>query len=200
MRRSCRNYRVGKVFLPERIVGKYQMSIRTGLKRASILLSPLFVLGIASFVLNLFVHGTPDSPHFVTVLIGCILFALGAIAFIAVRAFRGTGMEERSRLKQARNAMTHNAATTNEEWQRRMEEKLKECEEAGMVYPFIACAISPNGSILATRLDGVARTEQLLAKHLEPDEFKGPMTIVMFDQKNNAVRIAIDVVDNIVRH
>jgi hypothetical protein len=73
------------------------MSIRTGFRRASIVMSvPFFALGIISFVLTLFAHNAAppdpydayitDSPHFMTVLIGCILFGLGAVVFGAVRA------------------------------------------------------------------------------------------------------------------
>jgi hypothetical protein len=74
------------------------MSIRKGFRRTSIVLSvPFFALGFVSFILTLFAHSTgpsddpytayiSDSPHFVTILVGCILFALGAIIFGAVRA------------------------------------------------------------------------------------------------------------------
>lgn len=73
------------------------MSIRTGFRRASIVLSvPLFAGSILAFMLALFGPGTSgppdpnayatDSPHFVPTLVGCILAFLGTMTLLAVMA------------------------------------------------------------------------------------------------------------------
>jgi hypothetical protein len=57
-----------------------------------------------------------------------------------------------------------------------------------MVMPFIACAVSPNGSVAVSRvgsgdLESLAETMRL--------GFSVPMTIVVVDQKNTAAEATI---------
>jgi hypothetical protein len=47
----------------------------------------------------------------------------------------------------------------------------KQCEESGMVVPFVGCAISPNGSVIALRMDGKSDA-QVLAEHTEGAGFR----------------------------
>ena len=75
----------------------------------------------------------------------------------------------------------------------------KHCEESGMVVPFVACAISPNGSVIALRMDGESDT-QVLAEHTEGAGFSLPMTIVVVDRKNGAAKITIDTTGKMTRH
>ena len=70
-------------------------------------------------------------------------------------------------------------------------EVFRQCEEGGMVVPFVACAISPNGSVIALRIAGESDA-QVLAAHAEGVGFRLPMTIVVVDQKNKAAKITID--------
>jgi hypothetical protein len=74
----------------------------------------------------------------------------------------------------------------------------KQCEESGMVVPFVACAISPNGSVIALRMDGNSDT-QVLAEHTEGGGFRLPMTIVVVDRKNEAAKVTIDTTGRITR-
>jgi hypothetical protein len=68
---------------------------------------------------------------------------------------------------------------------------MRQCKQNGMVLPFIVCAASPNGSVLAVRADGRGNTD-ILAKHFEPKGVQLPMTIMVLDQQNSAVRVTID--------
>ena len=77
-------------------------------------------------------------------------------------------------------------------------EVFKQCEESGMVAPFVGCAISPNGSVIALRMDGKSDA-QVLAEHTEGAGFRLPMTIVVVDRKNEAAKITIDTTGKITR-
>ena len=81
----------------------------------------------------------------------------------------------------------------------RINEMFKRCEEEGMVFPVIMCTISPNGSVLASRIDtfGCAK---ILAQHSEPDGFTVPLSLVLVDQNNAVARITIDHAGNIVHY
>jgi hypothetical protein len=68
---------------------------------------------------------------------------------------------------------------------------MRQCKQNGMVRPFIICAASPNGSVLAIRADGRGNSE-ILAQHFEPKGVQLPMTIMVLDQQNRAVRVTID--------
>ena len=68
---------------------------------------------------------------------------------------------------------------------------MRQCKQNGMVLPFIICAASPNGSVLAIRADGRGNSE-ILARHFEPKGVQLPMTIMVLDQQNSAVRVTID--------
>jgi hypothetical protein len=63
-----------------------------------------------------------------------------------------------------------------------------ECVKGGMALPFTVCAASPNGSVLVTRTMDRGRTD-VLAKHFENGGLKIPMSVMVLDQKNKAVRI-----------
>jgi hypothetical protein len=75
----------------------------------------------------------------------------------------------------------------------------KQCEESGMVVPFVGCAISSNGSVTALRMDGKSDA-QVLAEHTEGVGFRLPLTIVVVDRKNEAAKITIDTTGKITRH
>ena len=65
-------------------------------------------------------------------------------------------------------------------------EIFSQCAEGGMVFPFIACAISPNGNVCVFRVEPAGN--EILAEHYENQPFRLPMTITVVDQKNE-VRI-----------
>lgn len=69
-------------------------------------------------------------------------------------------------------------------------EVLEECEHRGMREPFILCSISPNGSATCMRCSS-EKGGEILAEHFEADGFALPMTIVVVDQDNEAVRITL---------
>lgn len=68
---------------------------------------------------------------------------------------------------------------------------LQECERRGMVLPFIMVAVSRNGSVLAVRVPGDGRKGETLAEHYEDGVFLAPVTCMVLDQTNEAVRITI---------
>jgi hypothetical protein len=70
-------------------------------------------------------------------------------------------------------------------------ELLQWCGDDGMTFPVIMCAVSPNGSILVNRIDGTGASE-VLAQHFEGGGFAVPMTIMVLDQNNVAVKATID--------
>ena len=73
-----------------------------------------------------------------------------------------------------------------------------ECATAGMTPPFIICAASPNGSaFVARKKDG--RHTDVLATHVENGGLIIPMSVMVLDQKNKAIRIVVDE-DAITRH
>ena len=59
---------------------------------------------------------------------------------------------------------------------------IKECPEDGMIMPFIVCAVSPNGSVVVSRV-GSGDMEPL-AEHHGDRGFSITMTIVVVDQEN----------------
>jgi hypothetical protein len=68
-----------------------------------------------------------------------------------------------------------------------------------MVVPFVACAISPNSSVIALRMERKSDA-QVLAEHTEGAGFRLPMTIVVVDRKNEPAKITIDTTGKIIRH
>ncbi len=68
---------------------------------------------------------------------------------------------------------------------------LQECEKRGMVLPFIMVAASRNGSVLAVRIPGDGREGEVLAEHYVDGMFVVPVTCMVLDQTNEAVRITI---------
>jgi len=73
-----------------------------------------------------------------------------------------------------------------------------QCAEGGMVFPFIACAISPNGNVCVFRVEPAGN--EILAEHYENQPFRLPITITVVDQKNEVAVVEIDDGGNIVRH
>jgi hypothetical protein len=78
-------------------------------------------------------------------------------------------------------------------------EVLQQCVVRGMQPPLIMCAISPNGSVRVTRWPE-GRDPELLVEHLEPDGFALPMTLLVFDRRNNAARVTLTAQGNKVWH
>ena len=68
---------------------------------------------------------------------------------------------------------------------------LQECEDRGMVRPFVLVAASRNGSVLAVRTPSDGREGETLAEHFEDGGFLVPITCMVLDQTNEAVRITI---------
>ena len=68
---------------------------------------------------------------------------------------------------------------------------LQECERRGMVLPFVVVAASRNGSVLAIRVPGGGREGEVLSEHTEDGMFVVPVTCMVLDQTNEAVRITI---------
>lgn len=66
---------------------------------------------------------------------------------------------------------------------------ISECRDDGMVMPFIVCAVSPNGSVVVSRV-GSGDVEPL-AEHQEARGFSVPMTIVVVDQENKTAKATI---------
>jgi hypothetical protein len=83
------------------------------------------------------------------------------------------------------------AVETKNDLRNAMSELLQWCGDHGMTFPVIMCAVSPNGSILANRIDGMGGSE-VLAQHFEGVGFAVPMTIMVLDQNNVAVKATID--------
>jgi hypothetical protein len=68
---------------------------------------------------------------------------------------------------------------------------LKNCLEEGMPLPFIVCVVSPNGSAAVLRFTKPGVPMETLTKHIEGEEFEAPLTIIILDQENDAVRIEV---------
>jgi hypothetical protein len=66
---------------------------------------------------------------------------------------------------------------------------IRQCCNDGMIMPFIVCAVSPNGSVVVSRV-GSGDAEPL-AEHYEARGFSVPMTIVVVDQENRAAKATI---------
>jgi hypothetical protein len=66
---------------------------------------------------------------------------------------------------------------------------LQQCDNQEMQVPFILCAASPNGSVMAMRTDG--ENSDVLAEHYEEQGFALPITIMVLDQAGKAVRVTI---------
>jgi hypothetical protein len=70
-------------------------------------------------------------------------------------------------------------------------EAINRCIENGMKLPFIVCAASPNGSVLAVRFND-GRGPDMLAEHFENHTFTTPLNIMVLDQNGEAARVVID--------
>jgi hypothetical protein len=98
------------------------------------------------------------------------------------------------------NIMTNcDHVETKDDLTNRMNEMFKRCEEEGMVFPLVMCTISPNGSVLAGRMDSIGCVK-ILAQHSESDGFKVPLSLVLVHQNNAVARITIDHAGNIVHY
>ena len=71
-------------------------------------------------------------------------------------------------------------------------EILQECERKGMTLPFVMVAASRNGTVLAMRVPGGGRDGEVLAEHSEEGVFAMPITCMILDQNNEAVRFTIE--------
>ena len=70
-------------------------------------------------------------------------------------------------------------------------EIFQECEQRGMVPPFVLVAASREGSVVAVRAPGDGREGETLAEHFEDGVFLTPVTCMVLDQTNEAVRVTI---------
>ncbi|UPK39733.1 hypothetical protein IVB18_22420 [Bradyrhizobium sp. 186] len=77
-----------------------------------------------------------------------------------------------------------------EELQEHFVEVLRQCIDDGMKLPFILCAMSPNGSVLVTRINE-GRGPDTLAQHVEDNAFKTPINVVVVDHDGEAARVVI---------
>jgi|EndMetStandDraft_4_1072995.scaffolds.fasta_scaffold216687_2 hypothetical protein len=77
-----------------------------------------------------------------------------------------------------------------EELQEHLAQALSQCINNGMKLPFIVCAISPNGSVLVTRVNE-GREPDALAQHFENDTFTPPINIMVVDHNGEAARVVI---------
>ena len=87
--------------------------------------------------------------------------------------------------------MVEFAVETKNDLRNAMAELLEWCGDDGMTFPLIMCAVSANGSILANRIDGAGGSE-VLAQHFEGAGFAVPMTIMVLDQNNVAIKATTD--------
>jgi hypothetical protein len=67
---------------------------------------------------------------------------------------------------------------------------MNQCIENGMRPPFIVCAVSSNGSVLATRISEW-REPDTLAQHFEDNAFVTPINIMVVDSSGEAVPVVI---------
>jgi hypothetical protein len=70
-------------------------------------------------------------------------------------------------------------------------EMLERCLAAEMQLPFVICAVSPNGNVMAFRFHEPGREPEVLAQHDEGQGFSLPMTVMVLDKDNTAVRTTI---------
>jgi hypothetical protein len=91
------------------------------------------------------------------------------------------------------------AAQNKDDLRNAIAEMLRQCEDDGMTFPVILCAVSPNGSVTANRVDGIGGS-QLLAEHFEDGGFAVPMTIMVLDQNNVAAKLTIERDGDVASH
>jgi hypothetical protein len=73
-----------------------------------------------------------------------------------------------------------------------MSEILKQCLDHGMGFPFIVCAVSPNGNVFARRLPGPEPGgDQQLTDHTEDDTFDFPIQIMILDTAGSAAWVTL---------
>jgi hypothetical protein len=78
-------------------------------------------------------------------------------------------------------------------------EVLEQCLDRGMQPPLIMVAVSPNGSVSVTRWPE-GHDPEPLAEYFEPAGFALPMTLVVVDQRNEAVRVVFTAAGTAVWH
>jgi len=82
--------------------------------------------------------------------------------------------------------------TTEADFSVMLSEIFVECEVRGMKLPFVVCAVRPNGSVIALRVHGYdGKDPDILVEHTEGGIFQPPITIMVLDQTNEAVKITI---------
>ena len=131
---------------------------------------------------------------------------VSALAYAGNEGWYRVIAERQKRVVVAPTLMGENAMTDNPAYVARnlddlpklLAEIFSQCAEGGMVFPFIACAISPNGNVCVFRVEPAGN--EILAEHYENEPFRLPMTITVVDQKNEVAVVGIDDGGNIVRH
>ena len=79
----------------------------------------------------------------------------------------------------------------DEDFSKILAETFEQCLATGMRLPFVICGVSPNGSVMALRMQGPGREPEVLAEYAEDEGFRLPMTVMVLDKDNTAVRITI---------
>jgi hypothetical protein len=74
-------------------------------------------------------------------------------------------------------------------------EAIAACARKGMRPPFLLVAISPNGSMFATRI-GQGGNETLV-NHIAADGPQYPLTVVVVDQDNEAMKFKVTAQDKV---
>ena len=69
---------------------------------------------------------------------------------------------------------------------------LDECLTRGMVLPFVMVAASRNGSLYAQRVLGGDRAPEVLAKHIEDEGYRMPLTCMVLDQNDQVCHVSIE--------
>jgi hypothetical protein len=104
---------------------------------------------------------------------------------LAVSVLRGDGAGFSSPRRQAMSEMT----LTHDDLNVALSEVLTQCARKGMRRPFVVVAISPNGSVTAMRTGhGTCET---LVNHIEGDGPAYPITVLVLDQDNQAVKLTV---------
>jgi len=66
-----------------------------------------------------------------------------------------------------------------------------QCEARGFLPPLIVCAVSPIGDAVVVRTNGDGPADVLAEQFEIGDDFEPPSTIVVVDQRNEAVRFTV---------
>ena len=72
-------------------------------------------------------------------------------------------------------------------WSDELADILDECLAKGMQMPFVIAAVSPNGSVYATRFSAPGALPETLAEHCEGEGFSLPVNVLVLDQTGQCV-------------